>query len=77
MVCDDQFCEPEASFVFIITEYVSDDFYFPTEDNISIIGMTSRGDGRLLTLEVLFIKELTPVLNTKNEYRSRTLTVKF
>ena len=49
----------------------------PTEDNISIIGRTSRGDGRLLTLEALFIKELTPVLNTKDEYRSRTLTLKF
>ena len=49
----------------------------PTEDNVSIIGRTSRGDGRLLTLEALFIKELTPVLNTKDEYRSRTLTLKF
>ena len=32
---------------------------------------------RLLTLEALFIKEITPVLNTKDEYRSRSLTLKF
>ena len=30
-----------------------------------------------LTLEALFIKEIAPVLNTKDEYRSRTLTLKF
>ena len=47
----------------------------PTENNVSIIDRTNRGDGRLLTLEALFIKELTPVLNTKDEYRSMTLTL--
>ena len=49
-----------------------------TPDNtyINIIG---RADTltRLLTLEALFIKEISPVLNTKDEYRSRTLTLKF
>ena len=49
----------------------------PTDDIISIIGRTDGGDGRLLTLEALFIKERAPVLNTKDEYRSRTLTLKF
>ena len=49
----------------------------PTDDVISIIGSTSRSDARLLTLEALYIKELAPVLNTKDEYRSRTLTLKF
>ena len=30
-----------------------------------------------LTLETLFIKRFAPELNTKDEYRSRTLTLKF
>ena len=41
------------------------------------MGKTSWGDGRLLTLEALFIKQLAPILKTKDEYRSRTLTLKF
>ena len=49
----------------------------PTHDVISILGSMDRGEGRLLTLEALFIKEIAPVLNTKDEYRSRTLTLKF
>ena len=48
----------------------------PTNDMISILGRMDRGDGRLLTFETLFIKEIAPVLNTKDEYRSRTLTLK-
>ena len=49
----------------------------PTDDNVSILGRMDKGDGRLLTLEALYIKEIAPVLNTKDEYRSRTLTLKF
>ena len=49
----------------------------PTDENITILGNTNGGDGRLLTLEALYIKELSPNLNTKDEYRSRTLTLKF
>ena len=49
----------------------------PSDDIISIIGRTSWGDGCFFTLEALFIKELTAVLNTKNEYRSRGLALKF
>ena len=49
----------------------------PTDNIVSILGRSSGGDSRLLTLEALYIKELAPVLNTKDEYRSRTLTLKF
>ena len=49
----------------------------PTDDDVSILGKPKRGEYRLLTLEALFIKELAPVLNTKDEYRNRTLTLKF
>ena len=49
----------------------------PTENDISILGKPRGGDYRLLTLEALFIKEFSPVLNRKDEFRSRTLTLKF
>jgi len=32
---------------------------------------------KLMTLEALFIREIRPVINTKDEYRKRTLTIKF
>ena len=46
------------------------------ENIISVIGKNSNLS-KLLTLEALFIKEINPSLNTKDEYRSRTLTLKF
>ena len=48
----------------------------PNENIISVIGKISNLS-KLLTLEALFIKEINPSLNTKDEYRSRTLTLKF
>ena len=47
------------------------------QGNVQIIGSTNRGEKQLLTLEALFQNELRPTLNTKDEYRSRTLTLKF
>ena len=47
-----------------------------TEEDITILGATSKGEITLLTLEALWIKEVKPELNTKDEYRSRTLTIK-
>ena len=35
-----------------------------------------KREGRLPTLEALFIKEIVPVLNKKDEYRGRTLSLK-
>ena len=49
----------------------------PSDDHITILGCTNTGDFRLMTLEALYIKSFAPVLNTKDEYRSRTLTLKF
>ena len=48
-----------------------------TENDISILGKSRGGENKLLTLEALFIKEINPILNTKDEYKSRTLTLKF
>ena len=47
-----------------------------TEEHIDILASTSRGEGYLLTLEALFIQELEPKINTNDEWRSRTLTIK-
>ena len=45
-------------------------------DFVSILA-TSNSLTKLMTLEALFIKEFKPALNTKDEYKSRTLTLKF
>ena len=48
----------------------------PNSNIIQIIGKANT-PYRLLTLEALFIKEFKPSLNTKDEFKSRTLTLKF
>jgi len=48
----------------------------PSENLVKIIGK-SKFSEKLLTLEALFIEEIKPELNTKDEYRSRTLKLKF
>ena len=47
----------------------------PTNESVKILGK-AKGD-KLLTLEALFISELVPKLNTKDEFRSRELKLKF
>ena len=47
-----------------------------TEDQVDILQMSSRGEDFLLTLEALHIRERKPQINTKDEYRSRELTIK-
>ena len=47
------------------------------EDNVTILACTSRGDKHLMTLEALFVQEITPQLNTKDEFKIRTITLKF
>ena len=46
-------------------------------EEVEILATTSREEWYRLTLEALFIEELKPSLNTKDEYRSRALTIKF
>ena len=41
-----------------------------------ILDSTIRNDKLLLALEALYIRELSPQLNTRDEYRSRKLTLK-
>ena len=47
-----------------------------SEEHISILGTTSKGEITLLTLEALWIRDVKPQLNTKDEFRSRALTIK-
>ena len=44
-------------------------------ENVSVIGR-SPTVSKLMTLEALFISQFKPEINTKDEYRSRTLTLK-
>ena len=48
-----------------------------TVDDVTILGSNCRGEKYLLTLEALFQNDIKPSLNTKDEYKSRTLTIKF
>ena len=45
------------------------------EEDISILGH-SNVLCKLMTLEALYINQLKPSLNQKDEYKSRTLTLK-
>ena len=45
-------------------------------EDVEILKTSSKGEDYLLTLEALFIAELKPKINTKEEYRSRELTLK-
>ena len=47
-----------------------------TDKDVDILQQTSRGESFLLTLEALYIRERRPSINTKDEYRSRELTIK-
>ena len=49
----------------------------PTWDDIIILCKTTRNTSFLETLEALYIREIKPSLNTKDEYRSRELLIKF
>ena len=47
-----------------------------SENNVEILKQSARGERVLLTLEALFIRELKPTINTKDEFRSRELKIK-
>ena len=49
----------------------------PSWENITVICKTIRNIPFLETLEALYIREIKPSINTKDEYRSRELLIKF
>jgi len=48
-----------------------------TDSDIDILGSTSKGKKQLLTLEALYKRDIGPNINTKEEYKSRKLLIKF
>ena len=49
----------------------------PELEDVKVLDSTTRGTAFLMTLEALHIDHRAPALNTKDEFRSRTLTLKF
>jgi len=47
------------------------------ESDMSIICATHKGETHLLILEALWIKEVKPEINVKDEYKSRVFIIKF
>ena len=47
-----------------------------SEEDAQVLTSTSRGEVFLMTYEALWIRELKPAINTKDEYRSRALAIK-
>ena len=46
-------------------------------DDVEIVTSSSRSEKHLMTLEALLINQLKPELNTRDEFRSHVLTLKF
>ena len=46
------------------------------KENVSVLQSTNRSLVYLMTLEALWIREIKPKINTKDEYKSRKLTIK-
>ena len=47
-----------------------------TDEDIEILGTHKKSEQHLLTLEALFLRELNPKINTKKEYKMKTLVIK-
>ena len=45
-------------------------------DNMDVLKSSARGEAHLLTMEALYIEEMKPIINTRDEYRSRALTTR-
>jgi len=48
-----------------------------TMDNVNILASSARGEHHLKTLEALFIEERSPTMNTQEDFRNRSLTIKW
>ena len=49
----------------------------PTTQHLKVLKSTTRSIDFLMTLEALYIREIHPSFNTKDEFISRELTIKF
>ena len=50
--------------------------YTPEYEDFEILPSSSRSQDFLMTLEALWIRELDPQINTKDEYKTKELTIK-
>jgi len=48
-----------------------------TMEHVNILASSSRGEQHLKTLEALFIEERNPTMNTQEDFRNRSLTIKW
>ena len=48
-----------------------------TMNNVNIVASSLKSSNHLMTLEALLINDIKLSLNTKDEYRSRALVIKF
>ena len=46
-------------------------------DNVEILASSQKSEQHRLTLEALYIREIRPSLNTKDEFKNRELRIKF
>ena len=49
----------------------------PVMENVDILASSIKSEKHLLVYEALFIRDIVPFLNTKDEYKQRTLKIKF
>ena len=52
-------------------------FSKPVMENVDILASSIKSEKHLLVYEALFIRDIEPSLNTKDEYKQRTLKIKF
>ena len=65
-----QFPEGQGKFAYGVS------FAFDNKENVTIMQSTNRGIPFLETLEAIWQREIHLTINTKDEYRSRELTIK-
>ena len=59
-----------------VKEHFQKCFHRVDEQCVNILTTTHKGESSLLTLEALWIREIKPKINTKDEFRSRELIIK-
>ena len=47
-----------------------------TFESVDILASSSLGENTLLTLEALYIKDIRPSINTKDEWKSKALRIR-
>ena len=48
-----------------------------TEENVDVLASVTKGAFQLAIMEALYIRELCPAMNTRDEFRDHELTLKF